>query len=601
MRPIRLRRSLGLKLSLAFAGVLAVMLGSLLLVRVETGRAEDAYRHALSWRGAIAGAAQQAAGTRQQQAAQALYVATFEARYKHEWEAGVAISDAGAKQVAALHDPAITRIAAGATAADHRHDDTVHGKLFPAVARGDHAAALAALALADRYVRVPLAAQERIGAYVERREADDVNRAESASATARKAGLVAGALGSLLALIIVVLVSRGIRRSVASVLDRLRRLETEDAAELQSGLDAIAAGDLTRDVAARTPAIERPGGDEIGDIARATNGIRERLHRSMEAYNAMRGRLAQMIGEVAGSSETVADTSRQVAATSQEAGAAVTEIALAVGEVASGAERQARTVETVRDAAAEAAEAARESAARAQDAARAAEEARGVAQAGAGTARDAYEAMQAVRASSQDVTVAIRDLAERSGEIVTIVETISGIADQTNLLALNAAIEAARAGEQGKGFAVVAEEVRQLAEGSRRAAGSIAGLIEQIQAETGRVVHVVEAGAERTEAGTATVQQAREAFARIEAAVGDVSARIADIAGAAEQISAGTDRIRTDVGEVAAVAEQSSASAEEVSASTQQTSASAQEIASSAQALARTAERLDTLVGAFRR
>src|SRR5689334_7753648 len=127
MRPIRFRRSLGLKLALAFAAVLAVMLGSLVLVRVETGRAEDAYRHALSWRGAIAGAAEQAAGTRQQQAAQALYVATFQPRYKREWEAGVAKSDGGATQVQALHDPTVGRISAGATAADHRHDDTVHG------------------------------------------------------------------------------------------------------------------------------------------------------------------------------------------------------------------------------------------------------------------------------------------------------------------------------------------------------------------------------------------------------------------------------------------------------------------------------------------
>src|SRR3954454_18283927 len=114
MRPIRLRRSLGLKLSLAFAGVLAVMLGSLLLVRVETGRADDAYQHALSWRGAIAGAAQQAAGTRQQQAPQALYVPTFQKRYKAEWEAGVAMGDARDKKVQIFHDPTISRIAAGA-------------------------------------------------------------------------------------------------------------------------------------------------------------------------------------------------------------------------------------------------------------------------------------------------------------------------------------------------------------------------------------------------------------------------------------------------------------------------------------------------------
>jgi len=242
----------------------------------------------------------------------------------------------------------------------------------------------------------------------------------------------------------------------------------------------------------------------------------------------------------------------------------------------------------------------RGSAQRAQDAAQAAEEARGVALEGTGAAADAQAAMEAVRDSSREVTVAIRDLAERSGQIVSIVETISGIADQTNMLALNAAIEAARAGEQGRGFAVVAEQVRELAEGSQRAAASIADLVAEIQADTSRVVTVVESGAERTEAGAATVQQTREAFQRIEQAVDDVSARIEDIAGAAQQISAGTARIQADVGEVAAVAEQSSASAEEVSASTQQTSASSQEIAASAQQLTETAQRLDALVGAFR-
>ncbi len=59
-------------------------------------------------------------------------------------------------------------------------------------------------------------------------------------------------------------------------------------------------------------------------------------------------------------------------------------------------------------------------------------------------------------------------LEQRVGSIQNVVELIKGISDQTNLLALNASIEAARAGEQGKGFAVVAEEVRKLAEQSKR-------------------------------------------------------------------------------------------------------------------------------------
>jgi methyl-accepting chemotaxis protein len=596
--PLRLR--LGAKLGLAFAGVLAVMLASLVLVLQKSSQASASYERAIAWRTALEGAADQADGTRQQQAAQALYVATGEVRYKREWEAGVAAGERGGAAVEKLHDPVVSKLAAGATVADQNHDKTVNSKLFPAMASGDTAAAHAALLEADKYVRVPLQAQKQIRAYVAKRQAADVATAKAGAATARKAGILAGLLATLLAAGIVFLVSRGIRRSASEVLDRLSLLENEDAAELQAGLDAVAGGDLTRFVRADTPAIEAPGADEIGDIARATNGIRDRLHASVGAYNDMRGRLAGLIGEVAGSSNDVASASRQMASTSQEAGAAVGEIANAVGEVASGAERQARSVEAVRDIAFEAATIARESVIRARDAARAADAARDVARAGAVTAQEAFDAMTGVQASSKDVTAAIGDLAVRSDEIETIVETIAALAAQTNLLALNAAIEAARAGEQGRGFAVVAEEVRKLAEGSQTAAGSIAELIGQIQQETARVVGVVESGAARTEAGARTVAQARDAFADIEAAVVDVTARVEDIADAVERISEGTGRIQADVGEVAAVAEQSSASAEQVTATTEETSASTQEIAASAQELSVTASRLDTLVGTFR-
>ena len=177
-----------------------------------------------------------------------------------------------------------------------------------------------------------------------------------------------------------------------------------------------------------------------------------------------------------------------MASTSEESGSATGEIANAVGGIAQGAERQVNAVEDARRAAEEVGRAVSEAAESASATAEVAHQAREVAQEGVGAAEKANEAMRSVRDSSAAVSGTIRELAEKSEQIGTIVQTITGIAEQTNLLALNAAIEAARAGEQGRGFAVVAEEVRKLAEDSQHAAQEISDLIGAIQTETNRAV-----------------------------------------------------------------------------------------------------------------
>ncbi len=336
---------------------------------------------------------------------------------------------------------------------------------------------------ADAAVAIVLSKAETIGEHVARRHAAAIASARSATATARRLGVVAGLLALLLAAGAAFLVVRGIRRGVTTILDRLGSLSSDSDA-LARALDAAATGDLTLRAMAETAPIEHCSSDEIGQVAGAVNTIRDRTEASSDAYNRMIGGLRDLISDVSSAAGTVSASSRQMAGTADEAGRAVGEIAHAIGDVAHGAEAQVRSVAASRLLSDELGEASQSSAASAEATAAAVARARELATQGATAAQDASEAMASVRAASDDATTTIRDLGRRSEEITGIVSTITGIAEQTNLLALNAAIEAARAGEQGRGFAVVAEEVRKLAEESQHAAATIARLIEEIQRET---------------------------------------------------------------------------------------------------------------------
>ncbi len=95
------------------------------------------------------------------------------------------------------------------------------------------------------------------------------------------------------------------------------------------------------------------------------------------------------------------------------------------------------------------------------------------------SSQSAREAVTLYENTKGELEQAITD-SQKVQEISILTEEILAISSQTNLLALNASIEAARAGEAGKGFAVVAEEIRQLADNSRKTVDKIQKVTEGV-------------------------------------------------------------------------------------------------------------------------
>jgi methyl-accepting chemotaxis protein len=152
------------------------------------------------------------------------------------------------------------------------------------------------------------------------------------------------------------------------------------------------------------------------------------------------------------------------------------------------------------------------------------------------------EAMQAIRASSEDIT--------------KILKTIDEIAFQTNILALNAAVEAARAGEQGAGFSVVAEEVRALAQRSASAARETSAKIEASVIKSRQGVEV----------SAAVAASFKDIHGRIE----QLDLLVAEIAGASQEQSAGIAQISSAVSQMDKVTQSNASSAEETAAAAEE-------------------------------
>lgn len=404
-----------------------------------------------------------------------------------------------------------------------QYDQVASGTMIPLIRQGD----LEEAQTVSADVAAPIAAEvdEFFKSYIElnnERNKTIIAEVQNETNQGRLIIIVVGVVALLVGVVLAFLVTRSITGPVRVVTDGVRRL---------------ADGDFTQRIEVRSK-------DEMGQLTRATNQMREQLR--------------ELVGNITNISQALAAHSQELAASTEEVSATIEEVVGTTSEVSSVSQQGSEN---------------------ALAAAADAERVQHVAERGDEAVGNTVAKINSIAAVTQQVNTAVQELGSTSRQIGDITNVITNIADQTNLLALNAAIEAARAGEQGRGFAVVAEEVRKLAEQSANAAKEISGLITSVQREVDQAVVAMGQGINEVQSGVEVANAAGGALKEIISAVRNTAGLIRDVTQGANQTNEGTLQL---------------------SAATQQISSSIQEVAAAAGEMARMGEQLSGAVARFK-
>ncbi len=196
--------------------------------------------------------------------------------------------------------------------------------------------------------------------------------------------------------------------------------------------------------------------------------------------------------------------------------------------------------------------------------------------------------MNGIKDSASQTSNSISVLTKRTEEIGRTLKVITDIASQTNLLALNAAIEAARAGDAGRGFAVVAEEIRKLAEDSRKSAVEIEKIIGDVQKDThaaGKAIETMEG----------SVKEGNKSSIEAEVIFKEIAKSTEETFGASKEIQTATSSQKESIGTVVKNFEQIVVVSEETAAGTQQVASSSQQMSSGMLEIAKAGDELSAV------
>lgn len=201
-----------------------------------------------------------------------------------------------------------------------------------------------------------------------------------------------------------------------------------------------------------------------------------------------------------------------------------------------------------------------------------------------------------IATTNMDVEASMNKLMKKTQSVQEIAEMIAGISEQTNLLSLNASIEAARAGEAGKGFAVVANEIRNLADQTKKSTDNINQIIKELNENAMIATDNVQKSIKATDRQDQLIESAAELFNRINSNENLLTEDINVINDKLNGLQNANNSIVENINQISATTEEVSASSQEAASVSETNYENVEDVVRLLQDVINTLHRLDKYI-----
>lgn len=338
-----------------------------------------------------------------------------------------------------------------------------------------------------------------------------------------------------------------------------------------------------------------------GDFTlRANVKGKDEFHHLGNSFNHMMDSMTETLQKVQQSSSELLETSEGLEAMTGETNESVMQVANAIQEIASGAVSSAENTQNGVQEMSELSNQMDSIALSADTMKQASTESYQLSHDGLTQVDVLSEKADKAKASSHKAGEIVKDVDKQMEKINQVMNTMTQITDQTNLLSLNASIESARAGEFGKGFGVVAQEIRNLADQSKKSGMEIKEIVQEIQLSSKEAVSAMEESESILLEQFQAVMDTKQIFEKILLSVEEVTQKVETVQSQLAEVEEKKTNAVHEMENISAISQQTAGSAQEVSASTEEVSASMEEFNHHASDLNALAEKLKDLVNQFK-